>query len=312
MRSARSLPWQLAFIVLGAIWGCSFLFIKLGLESLSPIGVAFFRLAIGAVTLLAVSAATKTPLPRSASTWRHLAVLALLFCSIPFTLFAWGETQVSSILAGIINATTPLTTLVAVLVAFPEERPTRERIAGLLVGFAGVLVVVGVWDGIGGGELAGVLACVGAVTCYGIVYPYSRRHLFSQGSDPIAIATGQVVLGALFLLPVVAGEALLGNPVVRWPVSAATVVAMVCLGVLGSGIAYVLSFRIVKAAGATTASSVTYVTPLFAVIAGVLLLSEPLTWHEPVGGLIVLAGVAIAQGRFRWLVPLSRNRKVGG
>ena len=307
MRNHRVLPWQVAFVVLGAIWGCSFLFIKLGLVSLSPIGVAFVRLTIGALTLLAVSAATKTPLPRGVSTWRHLAVLALLFCSIPFTLFAWGETQVSSILAGIINAATPLTTLIAVLAAFPEERPTRERIVGLLVGFAGVLVVVGVWEGIGGGELAGLLACVGAVICYGIVYPYSRRHLFSQGSDPIAIATGQVVLGALFLLPVAAGEALFGGPVVRLPIAGTTILAMLALGVLGSGIAYVLSFRIVKAAGATTASSVTYITPLFAVIAGVLLLSEPLNWHEPVGGVIVLLGVAIAQGRLRRLLPLSRN-----
>ena len=307
MRSARSLPWQLAFIVLGAIWGCSFLFIKLGLESLSPIGVAFVRLSIGSLTLLAITAATKTPLPRGLTTWRHLAVLGLLFCSIPFVLFAWGETQVSSIMAGIINATTPLTTLIAVLVAFPEERPTRERIAGLLVGFVGVLVVVGAWEGIGGGQLAGILACVGAVTCYGIVYPYSRRHLFSQGSNPITVATGQASLGALFLVPVVVGEALLGNPVVRFPISAATLVAMLCLGVLGSGVAYVLSFRIVKAAGATTASSVTYITPLFAVVAGVLLLGEPLNWHEPVGGVIVLLGVAIAQGRLRRLLPLSRN-----
>ena len=307
MRNARVFPWQVAFIVLGAIWGCSFLFIKLGLESLSPIGVAFVRLSIGAATLLAITAATKTPLPRGRATWGHLSIMALLFCSIPFTLFAWGETHVSSILAGIVNATTPLTTLVAVLAAFPEERPTRERIVGLLVGFAGVLVVVGVWEGIGGGELAGVLACVGAVVCYGIAYPYSRRHLVSQVSSPIAISTGQVMLGALFLLPVVVGESPLGDPVVRWPISAATVLAMLALGALGSGVAYVLSFRIVKAAGATTASSVTYITPLFAVIAGVLLLAEPLTWHEPVGGVIVLLGVAIAQGRFRKLLPLSRN-----
>ncbi len=307
MRNPRVFPWQLAFIVLGAIWGCSFLFIKLGLDTLSPIGVAFVRLAIGAATLLAITAATKTPLPRGRSTWGHLSVMALLFCSIPFTLFAWGETQVSSILAGIVNATTPLTTLVAVLAAFPEERPTRERIVGLLVGFAGVLVVVGIWEGIGGGELAGVLACVGAVVCYGVVYPYSRRHVVSAKSNPIAIATGQVVLGALFLLPVVVGESLLGNPVVHGPISIATVLAMLALGALGSGIAYVLSFRIVKAAGATTASSVTYITPLFAVIAGVLLLAEPLNWHEPVGGLIVLLGVAIAQGRLHKLLPLSRN-----
>src|SRR3954452_10338879 len=100
MQTLCSAPWQLSFVALGAIWGCSFLFIKLGLQSLTPVEVAFARLAIGAAVLLLITRATGTPSPRR-SPWRHLAVVALLFCSIPFTLFAWGETQVSSILAGI-------------------------------------------------------------------------------------------------------------------------------------------------------------------------------------------------------------------
>jgi drug/metabolite transporter (DMT)-like permease len=110
MRSSRARPWQVSFLALGAIWGCSFLFIKLGLQSLTPVQVAFGRVAIGAITLLGIARLTRTALPRSARTWRHLSVTALLFCSLPFTLFAFGETHVSSILAGIINAATPLTT----------------------------------------------------------------------------------------------------------------------------------------------------------------------------------------------------------
>ena len=199
MQTLRAAPWQLWFLVLGAIWGCSFLFIKLGLESLTPIGVAFGRVTIGAVVLLVIARATGTRFPRDRRTWWHLSVVGLLFCSIPFTLFAYGETQISSILAGIINACTPLAALLVVFAAFPEQRPGRDRAVGLAVGFAGVLVVLGAWNGLGGGELLGVLACVGAILCYGIAYPYTRRHLSGIPEGPIAIATAQVSLGALFL-----------------------------------------------------------------------------------------------------------------
>lgn len=303
MRS-RPWPWQVSFVALGAIWGCSFLFIKLGLQSFTPVQVAFGRLVIGSIALLVIARATGTGLPTSRRTWRHLAVTGLLFCSIPFTLFAYGETHVSSILAGIINAATPLTTLAVTLLAFPEERPTRERIAGLLVGFTGVLVVIDVWQGFGGGELVGVLACVAAICCYGIAFPYTRRHLASSGEGPIALATGQVLLGAVFLLPVVLAETALGAGRVALPIAPATVGGMLALGALGSGVAYILNTQIVIAAGGTVASSVTYVTPLVAVVAGMAVLGEPPTWNEPIGALVVLLGVAIAQGRLR--LPVSR------
>jgi drug/metabolite transporter (DMT)-like permease len=295
----RAAPWQLWFVTLGAIWGCSFLFIKLGLQSLTPVEVAYGRVTIGAVVLLLVAKATGTRLPRSREVWRHLAVIGLLFCAIPFTLFAYGETQVSSILAGIINACTPLMTLLVVLIAYAEERPARDRVAGLGVGFVGVLVVVGAWNGLGGGELLGVLACVGATACYGLAWPYTRRHLAGIPEGPLAIATGQVGLGSLFLLPVVVGSWVVGAGHVTTPIAADTIVGMLALGALGSGIAYVLSNHLVIEAGSTAASSVTYITPLFAVVAGSIFLSEPLAWYQPVGAAIVLLGVAISQGRIR-------------
>jgi drug/metabolite transporter (DMT)-like permease len=299
MQTLRAAPWQAWFLVLGAIWGCSFLFIKLGLQSFTPVQVAFGRVTIGAFVLLAILRATGTPLPRGRETWKHLSVVALTFCSIPFTLFAYGETQVSSILAGIINAGTPLATLLVVLVAFPSERPGRDRVAGLGVGFVGVLVVVGAWNGMGGGELLGVLACVGAIFCYGIAWPYTRHHLAGIPEGPISIAAAQVSLGSLFLLPVVVVVTLVGGGGPQVPVALDTVVGMVALGALGSGIAYVLSTHIVIEAGTTVASSVTYITPLFAIVAGAVFLAEPLEWYQPVGGAIVLLGVAISQGRVR-------------
>ncbi len=299
MGSVRGLPWQASFVALGLIWGCSFLFIKLGLQSFSPVEVAFGRLAVGAVVLLAVARLTRTRLPRTPGTWRHLAVVGLLFCSLPAMFFAYGETRVSSILAGIINAATPLATLAVVLAAFREEQPTRERMAGLGIGFAGVLVVLGVWEGIGTAELPGVLACVAAIACYGLAYPYTRRYLVPTGLGPIALATGQVLLGAVFLVPLLAVTIAVGGIGIATPIEPSAIVGILALGALGSGIAYVLSTRIVITAGPTVASSVTYIPPIVAVAVGAAILGEPLTWNEPVGAVIVLFGVAVAQGLVR-------------
>jgi drug/metabolite transporter (DMT)-like permease len=195
------LPWQVVFVLLAATWGCSFWWIKLGLQMLAPVQVAFVRLAIGASALVVLSVITRARLPRGLSTWRHLFVVAMLMNSVPFTLFAIGETHVSSVLAGIINAATPLTTLAVILLAFPEEKPNAERVVGLLVGFLGILVVVGVWEGLGAGEWIGIAACVRAVTCYGVAYPYVRRHLTGLPESGIGLATGQVACGAAVLLP---------------------------------------------------------------------------------------------------------------
>ena len=291
---SRHIPWQVSFLLLAAIWGCSFWWIKLGLQVLAPVQVAFGRLAIGAAALLIVSALTRTALPRKFSTWRHLFVVAMLLNSIPFTLFAFGETHISSVLAGIINATTPLTTLSVILLAFPEEKPTAERVFGLLIGFLGILVVVGVWEGLGSGEWTGVAACLGAVTCYGISFPYARRHLAGLPDSGVALATGQVLLGAAVLLPFGVGAGPFHGSITWEPV-----LGMLGLGALGSGIAFVLNYQIVREAGPSTASTVTYLTPLFAIAVGVAFLGENVVWHEPAGGLLVLLGVAVAQGRAR-------------
>ena len=304
---APRLPWQASFVLLGAIWGCSFWWIKLGLEMLAPVQVAFVRLAIGGAALLVVLALSGSRLPRSLSTWRHLFVVAMLMNSIPFTLFAVGETHVSSVLAGIINASTPLTTLAVIMLAFPEEHPNLDRVLGLFVGFLGILVVVGVWEGLGAGEWTGIAACFGAVTCYGIAFPYSRRHLAGLPDSGVALAAGQVLLGAAVLTPFALAS---GQP---GPIAAGPVLGLLGLGALGSGIAFAINYQVVRAAGPSTASTVTYLTPLFAIVVGAAFLGEHVTWYEPVGGLVVLFGVAISQGRVRaaGAVAVRRLRGTG-
>jgi len=214
---------------------------KLGLEVLAPVQVAFVRLAICAAALIVLSAVTGQRLPRKLSTWRHLFVVAMLVNSIPFTLFAFGETQISSVLAGIINAGTPLTTLAVILLAFPEEKPTLERVFGLVVGFLGILTVVGVWEGLGSGEWIGIAACLGAVTCYGVAFPYVRRHLAGLPESGVALATGQVICGAAVLLPLGVGAGPLHGPI-----TVAPVLGMLGLGALGSGFAFVLNYQIAR------------------------------------------------------------------
>jgi drug/metabolite transporter (DMT)-like permease len=281
------------YLALALVWGASFLFIKVGLEGLSPGQVVLGRLAAGASALVLVSLLTRLPLPRDLAVWGHLLVVALLLCVVPFLLFSWAETRISSGLASIYNATTPLMTMLVALAALPSERPTRTRLAGLLVGFAGVVLVLGPWgfDGRGAsGAVAGQLACLGATACYGTATVYLRRFVSPRGLPAVGVATAQVGLAALVML--VAAPFVATSPVHLTP---RVVLSVLALGALGTGLAYVWLTNIVVGWGATNASTVTYLTPLVGVVLGVVLLGETVTWNQPVGALVVVLGIAISQ-----------------
>jgi drug/metabolite transporter (DMT)-like permease len=286
--------WLPAYLLLGTIWGFSFYFIKVCLGSFTPIGIAFSRITLGLLTLLVIAAVTRTPFPPRAI-WPPLFIYAALATSIPWALFSLGETYVTSALAGIINGATPLMTLVMILLAFPEERPTLQRMLGLLLGFVGVMVVLGIWNPLGTSNLIGILCCVGAITCYGISYPFNRRHLTAKVDGPkvhpISLALGLLTFGTVQIAAILPFTGLL-----RAPMTAGALTGIAGLGILGSGVAYILSFIVVRNSDATTASTVTYLPPVIAVIAGAMLLSEHVTWNEPIGGILVIAGAAIAQG----------------
>jgi len=285
--------WLPAYIALGVVWGCSFIFIKLGLEFLTPFGVAFVRCALGAITLLIVVKIKKIKLPSDKSTWRKLWILAMLLNVIPGILFAYGEVHVTSVLAGIINATTPLATLIVMLIAFREERLKVEQIIGIIIGAIGVMVVLGIWQGVGENQLTGVIALLIAVTCYGISFPYTVRNIIPLGLKPEAAATTQLVMAAITLLPFY-----LFDGISQDNYRPASLLAMLALGILGSGVAYIWNFSIIAAAGSSIASSVTYLTPVVAIIVGWVFLGEALSWFEPVGALLVIIGAATSQGRF--------------
>ena len=301
-RASRA-PWQARFALLAAIWGCSFLFIKVGDEALAPLHVALGRMILGSLTLMLVLVARGERLPRTPGVWKHLAVAGLVSNALPFSLYAYGETRVTSVLAGIWNATTPLVTLLVVLLALTEERPSRERIAGLLLGFAGAGVVLGVWRGVGSQALLGNLACFGAAACYGVGFPYARKHLAGRPESSIALSAAQLLCGTAELTIV---TPFFTTFPATLPLQA--VGSILALGALGTGVAYVLNYGLLREVGATATSTVTYVIPLFATAVGVLVLGEPLTWNEPVGAVVVLLGILVSQGRLTALRILLHAR----
>jgi drug/metabolite transporter (DMT)-like permease len=280
---------------LSLIWGSSFLFIKVAVEGLSPAQLALARLTEGALVLLAVVAAGRLRLPRRPVTWLHLTVAATVANVVPFFLFGWGEQRVASSLAGILNATTPLFAMVIAAAIGSVERISPLRAAGLLLGFAGVLVVAAPWRQASlHGSLTGAAACLAAAACYGVGFIYMRRFLTGRGTPPIVLAACQLSAGALLLwlaAPLYAAQAVTLSPRV--------VASTAALGILGTGIAYILNYRLIADEGATTASTVGYFLPIVAVFLGVIVLGEPLAWNLFAGTAVVLLGVALSEGRLR-------------
>ena len=295
---------------MAGIWGCSFLFIKVGLDGLSPPQVVLGRVGAGALVLLAVLAVRRQPLPRGRSIWLHSTVFAVIGNVVPFLLFAWGETHVSSSRAGVLNATTPLCTLLVAMLFLPEEGPTRARVTGLLIGFAGVVVLVGPWSSSGGDSLAGQLACLAAAASYGVAFTYTRRFLSGAGYPPAVLAAVQLTAGTVILL-------VMAPFVATAPVhlSVRVVLSVLTLGALGTGFAYLIYHGLVRDTGATFTSMVTYLAPVVAVVLGVVALDEPVVWNLFVGALIIILGVAVAEGRLHlhpsvlWRIPPTYRAK---
>jgi drug/metabolite transporter (DMT)-like permease len=248
------------------------------------------------LTLLVVLAMLRDRLPREPRVWAHLSVVAAFGVAVPFTLFGYGEQRVESMLAGIWNATTPLIVLPLAVLVFRTERLTVRRAVGLGLGFLGVLVVLGVWEGIGGAHFTGQLMCFGAAACYGVAIPYQKRFVAGSAHSGLSLSAAQLLLAAgqlAIVTPFVAGM-----PPLPTELSAGVVASVLTLGALGTGLAFVINMRNIRVAGASTASTVTYLIPIFAVLIGAVALDERLNWHQPVGALIVLLGVAVSQGVF--------------
>lgn len=286
--------WLPSYLAAAVIWGLSFYFIEILLTVFEPTVVAFLRLTIGALVLLIVNRAMKLKLPTAI--WRKLFAMAIIMNSLPGFLFAFAQDYVSSILAGIINAATPLMTLVFLMLLFREQQVSRNQILGLILGFVGVLIVLGIWTGIAAGQWLGIMALVVAVAGYGFSLPYYKKHIIPLNYPPTSLMALQISIGAIQIAPF----ALL-NLELRAAINPEVMIAALMLGGLGSGLAYVLHYQVTKVAGAAIAASVTYLTPIVAAFAGVALLNEKLHWYEFAGAVVVIAGILLSQ----------RTRQVG-
>ncbi|MBK3594773.1 MULTISPECIES: DMT family transporter [Streptomyces] len=305
--SRRSVDWRLRFVALSLIWGFSFLLIKVGTDGYAPFQVTLGRLLFGTVVLAAAMAVRRERVPRSARTWGHLLVAAFLLNALPFSLFAYAELTIPSTLAGICNATSPLWGMALSLVALSEDRPTRRRVAGLGLGFLGVLTVLGAWQGFSGLDFGGTAMALLASLSYPVGWIYVRRTLAGTGSSALALTGSQLFLGTVQLALITPACTSMPS---RFPLL--PTLAVVALGALGTGLAVLLQYGLVQEVGPTTAQMVTYFIPVIATAAGVALLGEQLSWNTPVGALVVLAGAALTQSRghrkaARTPRPVSRN-----
>lgn len=287
------------FVLCGIVWGSSFLFMKVALTGISPGQVVWSRLILGGLTLGLFVALRGDPLPRRVRVWLHMTVLAISFCVVPFLLFSWAQQHVTSGLASIYNATTPIMTAVMAWAVFRVEKLKPVQIAGILVGIAGVMVIIAPWQGLDLSQsLIAQLAILGATACYGFSLAYMRRFASDTGMSALVFSFLNIGIAAAImaaLTPVVALSPVRLDP---WIIG-----SVVLLGCLGTGVAYIWNQNALRAWGPTRASTVTYITPVVGVALGILVLGEEVTWNEPVGALVVFAGILLAQDRLRLTRP---------
>lgn len=302
-KDSSLLPY-IAFTALGLIWGASFLFIKLALHDMGPTVIVLGRSASGAITLALIMLITGRRLFTDLRGRLYPFVFMAVFNALlPWTLIAWGELRVSSGLASILNSTTALWAAVFIYWVIPAERPTTLNYAGVLIGVAGVVVLVlpdltahGV-----SGDLLGALAVVGASMSYAVAALFVRLKM--RGMNVYEQSLGQLTATALFAIPL-AAPAL---PELHLAVLSAG--AVLALGVGGSGIAYLLYYYTMHTLGPVRATGVTFIVPITAVFWGVVLLREPLTVFTVVGMVVTLTGVVLAnrKGRAKSAVPVREK-----
>lgn len=285
----------LQFLAMGLVWGASFLFMKVALDGVSYGQIAWSREILGAITLGLVMLVGRHRLPRERVVYLHFVVIAITNCVIPHTLFAWAEQHVSSGLAAIYNSVTPIATAILVAVAFRVERLNRGQVFGVVLGVLGVIVIIAPWqyDDLSG-DLWGQLACIAAAVSYGVAIGYMRKfvsHRPISGTTVAFLNIGMAAIVMLLLTPFLA----IGPVDLTFPV----VASLVLLGAFGTGFAFIWNIAVLRAWGPTTSSTVTYLIPIVAVVLGFFVLGETLSWHEPVGAVLVLVGILYTQQRLR-------------
>ena len=295
-----ALDWGM-LVTLSILWGGSFFFNQVALAELPPFTVVFGRIFLAALILWGVILLRGLPVPRAPVIWLSFLGMAILNNAIPFSLLAWGQTHISSSLAAILNATTPLFGVVVAHVLTSDERATPAKIFGVLAGFGGVAIMIGV-DALAdiGIDILAQLACLGAATSYAFSSIFGRR--FKRlGVTPMLTAAGQVTASSLILLPLML---FIDQPWSLPMPGMHSVLSILGIATLSTALAYILFFRILSSAGATNLMLVTFLIPVSAILLGVLFLGEALALRHIIGMAGIGIGLAAIDGRL-----LDRLRK---
>jgi drug/metabolite transporter (DMT)-like permease len=290
--SPTRLNWFL-FVLLGFFWGSSYLFIKIGVDAgLQPFTLVAARLFFGMLLLGIVVAVAREALPTEPRMYGHLLVMGLFSVALPFALITWAEQSVDSSLAAVLTGAVPLFVIPFAAVLLPTEKITTNAVLGILIGLVGVAVVVGFNPAtLAGTELVAQLALIGAAASYALGGVYARRNV--QGLRPMIPAFFQVT----FALVMTAIPALLLERPWEGELTADAIVAVIWLGLLGSGAAYLIFFRLLRSWGATRTSLVAYLLPIWGIVLGALVLSEPIDARLLAGTALVIAGIGLVNMR---------------
>lgn len=276
-------------LLLGAIWGASFLFIKIGVSDLRPLTFATLRVLVGSGVLLLVILLRRLALPQGRRLWGRLVVMGAVGIVIPFGAIAWGTQYIASGLSAILNATMPLFTF-GLAVLLGDEPLTLRRALGLIVGFGGILVLT--WPKLQAGgrsEVWGQVAVIIASLSYAAAIVYAKRHLAQE--PPLLTSFGQVSMGCLILMPLAFAE-------LPWrqTFTPRAIGAVLAIGIVGTAMAYILYYRLLREVGPTATSLVTYIVPLFGIFWGRIILKEVLSWHAFAALALILASLILVNG----------------
>ncbi len=290
----------LLLILLALLWGPSFLFIKVAVQDFPPVTLVAIRLTLAAVFLYATLLLNGRKLPREWATWRKFIFMGFFANALPFFLFSYGEQFADSGAASILNGTTPIFTVVFANFLIADERFTKRRVGGVLLGFAGILFILYpdllamiAGRGLQGGPVTlGLLAFIGASICYGIAISYSRANL--RGLAPLVGPASQLICASAITLPV----ALLVERPFNLSPEMPAVASAIALGLFGTAIAYLVYYRLLDSVSATFLSFVTYLLPPIGVLLGVVFLNEKPGWYSFAGLVLIILGVMVINGTF--------------
>ena len=294
-------------ILLWFCWGGSFFYGHIALTAVPPFSLVFARVFIGFLFLLPIIWLWRVPIPRGAKVWRGMVIMAIFNTALPFSLIAFGLTRVSSSLGGILNATVPMWTAGLAHFATRDEKLTLPKVVGILTSLFGVIILIGMKDSMVAPVIAGhsapmadplldilaKLSFVAATACYAFSGVYGKRFK-SMGVEPIFAATAQLLIASLILLPLII---FIDRPWQLPMPSLAAVASLLAIGVIATGLAYILYYRILAMAGATNVALVTYLVPVSATLLGVLVLGESFSGYTMVGIGIIALGLVILDGR---------------